>query len=219
MRRLYCSTSSPRTTATRASARLLTRAISVDARTGVTMNRVETAGARPAVFLDRDGTIIEDRGHLGHIGQIELFPFAVEALRMLQEKYLLFIVTNQSGVSLGTITRDAAERVNTHVVRMLLSHGITIQQVYCCFHARHDQCDCIKPRPYFIEKAAGQFSIDIPRSYSIGDHPHDVEFGRAAGATGLYVFTGHGQKHKRELAHGALCFDDLLSAAQWIMAH
>ncbi len=171
---------------------------------------------RPALFLDRDGTIIEDRGHIDRIEQVEFYPFAVDALKMLHEKYLLFIVTNQSGISLGEISGEGAAVVNDHVSSVLRSHGITIQQTYCCVHTRDENCPCIKPKPYFIHKADRDYGIDIAASYTIGDHPHDVEFGYAAGAMGLYVLTGHGHKHAGELPPDKHMFDDILQAAVFI---
>jgi histidinol-phosphate phosphatase family protein len=173
---------------------------------------------RPAIFLDRDGTIIEDRGHLGKLESVELFPFAVPALRMLQKHYLLFIVTNQSGVALGRVSMEEVTRVNQHVMAQLQSQGVRIQQLYCCSHKKDDKCECIKPNPYFIHQAHRTYGIDITRSYTIGDHPHDVAFGQNAGANGIYVLTGHGRKHFEQLEPATRCFENLLEAATWILA-
>jgi histidinol-phosphate phosphatase family protein len=106
-----------------------------------------------AIFLDRDGTIIEDKGHIASQEDIELYPYAIRALLALQEKYLLFIVTNQSGVSLGRITLAEAIYVNEYLMEVLAKSGVTIREFYCCSHKRDDHCDCIKPKPYFINKA------------------------------------------------------------------
>jgi D-glycero-D-manno-heptose 1,7-bisphosphate phosphatase len=170
-----------------------------------------------AIFLDRDGTIIEDRGVISLSDDVEIFPFAIQALRMLQEKYLLFIVTNQSAVGLGKVSKEAVARVNMHVASLFESHGITIQQVYCCAHAKDDNCNCIKPNPYFIREAVREYKVDVSQSYSVGDHPHDVEFGKAAGGNGLYVLTGHGKKHLGAVAPDTLCFENILDAACWIL--
>jgi D-glycero-D-manno-heptose 1,7-bisphosphate phosphatase len=169
-----------------------------------------------AIFLDRDGTIIEDKGHIGQVEDVAIIPGAIQALSMLQEKYLLFIVTNQSGVGLGRISKEAADRVNMFVLSELQHRGITIQQVYCCSHKRDDNCECIKPNPYFIHMAERDYGIDISQSYSIGDHPHDVAFCKLAGGNGIYVLTGHGWKHLADLEPSTLCFDNLLEAAYWI---
>jgi D-glycero-D-manno-heptose 1,7-bisphosphate phosphatase len=170
-----------------------------------------------AIFLDRDGTIIEDRGHIGTIEDVEMFPFTMKALKMLQEKYLLFIVTNQSGVGLGKVSKEAVARINLHVMARLQAAGVTIQQIYCCNHKRDDNCECIKPKPYFIREAEREYGLDISSSFSIGDHPHDVVFGKSAGGTGIYLLTGHGRKHLPDVDEATLCFENLLDAAWWIM--
>ncbi len=172
---------------------------------------------RPAIFLDRDGTIIEDRGNLAHSSEIEIYPFSFDALKMLQKQYLLFIVTNQSAVGLGKVSMEEVSRVNEYLLSILRDNGIMIQKLYCCSHKRADLCRCIKPNPYFIHEAEKKYNLDIARSFSIGDHPHDVTFGKSAGGTGLYVLTGHGRKHLNEIEEGTLCFENLYDAANWIM--
>ena len=158
---------------------------------------------RAAVFLDRDGTIIEDKGHISRQRDIVFFDDTFAALRLLQKQFLLFIVTNQSGVGLGRISREAAVLANAYVVRCLNDEGIDITQVYSCFHKREDNCPCIKPNPYFLYKAEMEYHVDLGRSYVIGDHPHDVDFARNVGATGLYLLTGHGRKHLNEVSNEA----------------
>lgn len=159
---------------------------------------------QPAVFLDRDGTLIEDRGHLHLPEQVVFFEDTVPALLDLQETFLLFIVTHQSGIAKGVITAEQAEVVNRHVVACLAEAGVTITQVYCCPHDRSERCQCIKPNPYHLHQAAADYGIDLARSFVLGDHPHDVELGRRAGATGIYLLTGHGEKHRGELPDGEI---------------
>jgi D-glycero-D-manno-heptose 1,7-bisphosphate phosphatase len=151
------------------------------------------------VFLDRDGTLIEDRGHLSNPSQVVFFSETVDALRRLADRFLLFIVTNQSGVEKGEITREDADRVNAHVVSYLREHGISITETYVCPHQRASNCRCTKPNPYFLKKAEQEFGIDLSRSFTVGDHPHDVEFAEHGGAAGIYVLSGHGSKHRNEL--------------------
>jgi D-glycero-D-manno-heptose 1,7-bisphosphate phosphatase len=176
------------------------------------------AQARPAVFLDRDGTIIEDRGHLADVAEVVFFPYAFAALRRLQKSFRLFIITNQSGVGKGIISPAAAAAVNTFVQQRLEAEGIRIDALYCCPHTSAEGCQCKKPSPYFIHTAQSRFNLDIRNSYVIGDHPHDVECGRNAGATGLYLLSGHGAKHSDETAPGTIRFADLQAATEWIMA-
>jgi len=172
---------------------------------------------RPAVFLDRDGTLIEDRGHLAEPSEVVFYPDAVDALRRLQEHFLLFLVTNQSGVARGLITLEDVDRVNARVLSHLAEHGVTITAVYVCPHQRSDGCCCIKPNPHFLHKAAAEHGIDLRRSFAIGDHPHDVELARAVDARGVYVRTGHGDKHLAELSADEIIVPGIGEAADWIL--
>jgi histidinol-phosphate phosphatase family protein len=178
----------------------------------------QVAGLHPAVFLDRDGTLIEDRGHLAEPSEVAFYPDAMEALKRLQERFLLFLVTNQSGVARGLITLEDVNRVNARVVSHVAGHGITITDVYVCPHQRSDGCSCIKPNPRFLYQAAAEHGVDLQRSFTIGDHPHDVELARAAGARGIYVRTGHGSKHLAELRASEIVVAGIGEAADWILA-
>jgi histidinol-phosphate phosphatase family protein len=169
--------------------------------------------AIPAVFLDRDGTIIEDRGHLRDRSQVVFLPETFDALRRLQEEFLLFIITNQPGIARRTITREDADTVNAYVVARLADEGIRIADIYVCPHTRQDGCPCIKPKGYFLHQAARRYGVELRRSFTIGDHPHDVELGRAAGGRGIYVLTGHGRKHLAELAPDATATRNIGQAA------
>lgn len=170
-----------------------------------------------AVFLDRDGTVIEDRGHLKVPEQVVFYDFTFKALKLLQKTFMLFIVTNQSGIAKGLLKRKDVEKVNRHVLNVLEQNGIKIKEVYYCPHNREDDCECIKPKPYFLEKAAAKYKIDLDKSYVIGDHPHDVECGLNAGATGIFVLTGHGSKHLDEVKEGWPVAANLLEAAEMIL--
>ncbi len=172
---------------------------------------------RAAVFLDRDGTIIEDRGDLSDPSQVVFFPDTVASLRRLCDHFTLFIVTNQSGVGKGTISMKDVERVNGHVVSYLAEHGVPIAATYVCPHTSESGCRCIKPNSYFLKKAEGEFGIDIQRSFAIGDHPHDVEFATRAGATGIYVLSGHGTKHLGELSADTIITDGIQEAVERIL--
>ena len=173
---------------------------------------------KPAVFLDRDGTIIEDRGHLRMPSEVVFYPDTVRALVTLQEHFLLFIVTHQPGVSYGLVCADEVEQVNAHVVAELRRYGVVITGVYYCPHRREEQCACIKPRPFFLEKAAGEFGLNLARSFVVGDHPHDVALADNAGATGIYVLTGHGARHRTELRPQTTVVPGIREAADWILA-
>jgi histidinol-phosphate phosphatase family protein len=169
-----------------------------------------------AVFLDRDGTVIDDRGHLKSPDQVIFYPFTFEALKLLQKDFLLFIVTNQSGIAKGLIGKEDVEKVNQHVLDVLGDNGIKITEVYYCPHNREDECECIKPKPYFLEKASEKYGIELAESFVIGDHPHDVEFGMNAGATGIFVLTGHGSAHLHEVQDDWPVAANLMEAAKII---
>jgi L-threonylcarbamoyladenylate synthase len=173
---------------------------------------------QPAVFLDRDGTIIEDRGHLRSPSEVVFYPDTVRALRKLQEHFLLFVVTHQPGISAGVVSAEEVARVNDHVVEELRERGVVISAVSCCPHRRDEQCACIKPRPFLLEKAAGEYGLDLARSFVVGDHPHDVALAENAGASGIYVLTGHGARHRAELSGCSAVVPGIRDAAEWIFA-
>ena len=173
--------------------------------------------AKPAIFLDRDGTLIHDRGYLRSPDEVHFYDNTILALKKIQNHFLLFIVTNQSGISRGIQTEQEVMQVNQFVVEQLEEQGINIQALYSCPHQRQDGCNCIKPNPTFALEAANKFNIDLEQSFSIGDHPHDVEFGRQFGGTGLYLLTGHGNKHRHELTGNEPVFDDIALATDWIL--
>jgi L-threonylcarbamoyladenylate synthase len=160
---------------------------------------METSPPKPAIFFDRDGTLIEDRGHLRSPSDVVFFKDTLSALQRLKGRYLLFIVTHQSGIGLGLLSHEQVEAVNQHVVDALAQAGVTFSGVYACPHTREQGCQCIKPNPHFVLKAAAEFNLDLSRSFVLGDHPHDVEMGRNVGAQGIFLLTGHGQKHLGEL--------------------
>ena len=116
---------------------------------------------------------------------------------------MFFLVTNQPGVAEGLLTLEQVERVNTRVVSVLAEAGLTITATYVCPHRRGDGCHCIKPNPHFLHQAAEQHGIELRRSFVVGDHPHDVELAKRAGAQGVYVCMGHGWKHIGDLAEAA----------------
>lgn len=172
-----------------------------------------------AIFLDRDGTIIEDRGHLRDPSEVVFFPETFEALQQLQKYFLLFIVTNQSGVAKGVITRGEVNCVNTHVITTLAKAGVKICDLYVCPHDRSEKCQCIKPKPYFLRKTAKLYGINLNASFTVGDHPHDIKLARNVGAKGIYVLTGHGWNHRYELPEDTEIVSGMTEAADTIMSH
>jgi len=184
----------------------------------LTETALTTSGTISAVFLDRDGTIIEDRGHLRSPSEVVFFPDTVAALKRLQEHYLLFVVTNQPGIARGLASAEEVEQVNGYVVAELRKQRVTISDVYCCPHDRSEDCICIKPNPYFLHEAARDYGLDLAKSFVVGDHPHDVVLADNAGATGIYVLTGHGMHHRAELPPWRVVVPGIREAAEWILA-
>ena len=172
-----------------------------------------------AIFLDRDGTIIDDTGYLKEPSDMVFFPETFEALRSLQNQFLLFIVTHQPGVARGMITLDDTMRVNAGLTATLAEAGIEITDVFVCPHIRSDDCECIKPKAYFLEKAAENYGIDLSKSFTIGDHPHDIQLAKNVGAQGIYVLTGHGQKHLDELPEDTKIVPGVMEAAETIILY
>ncbi len=172
---------------------------------------------RKALFLDRDGTIIEDVGDLATPTKVRLLPGALDALLRASTEFSLFIVTNQSGIARGTLTHSQVDAVNEHLVITLAEAGVPVERVFVCPHARADGCLCIKPKPHFLKIAEREHRICLLRSYSIGDHPHDVDFAEQVGGKGLYVLTGHGARHQNELQRPCPIFPDLAAAIDWLI--
>lgn len=171
-----------------------------------------------AIFLDRDGTIIKDVGYIDSPSMVSFFPYTIDALRRLQEQYMLFIVTNQSGISKGLVLENDVIAVNEYIEYLLGLSNIRIYKTFYCPHITEDNCRCKKPSPYFINKAADLFAIDLSKSYIIGDHPSDIECGINAAVTPIYLLSGHGEKHRDELKQEVSICKNLLEASELILS-
>jgi D-glycero-D-manno-heptose 1,7-bisphosphate phosphatase len=183
-----------------------------------------------AVFLDRDGTIIEDRGYLNHPDLLELIPNASEAIASLNRAGLkTIVVSNQSGVARGYFPESLLAVLHEKMLGLLSERGARIDAVYYCPHHpcvgeppyRRD-CECRKPKTGMIGRAANDFSLDIGRSYFIGDKISDMQTAANAGCKSLLVMTGYG-KGEWEFNRSRLkktpdyLAADLFDAAQWIL--
>jgi histidinol-phosphate phosphatase family protein len=157
-------------------------------------------GSRPAIFLDRDGTINEEAGYLRDPAALRLIPGAVEALRLFRDRgFALIVVTNQAGVARGLLTEADVAAVNADLVRRLAAHGVAPDAVYTCpHHADHGAppyrraCTCRKPGAGMLLRAAREHGLDLGRSAMIGDHWTDVQAGRRLGLPAVLLLTGHG---------------------------
>lgn len=172
---------------------------------------------KPAIFFDRDGTLIDDKGYLTQISQVEFYPETFVALELLKDKFDFFIITNQSGIGKGICTPEEVEAVNQFVVDELAMKGFIIRELYSCPHKTEDNCQCKKPSPWFIEQAIAKYNIDTQNSWIIGDHASDLDCGKNAGIRSVYVLTGHGEKHLPEIDPAYPVCKNILEAAKLIL--
>ena len=159
------------------------------------------SGARRAVFMDRDGTISEEVGYVNHVSRYRAFPFAAEAVRALNEAgWLAVLVTNQAGVARGYFKEELIGEVHRVLAEELERGGARLDAVYYCPHHptvgeppyRFD-CDCRKPRPGLLLRAARELGLDLSRCWMVGDRYSDTELARNAGAHSAFVLTGYGR--------------------------
>ena len=186
---------------------------------------IETKGQRPAVFLDRDGTICDEVGYLNHPARFRMFPFAGKAIGRLNEAgFAVIVVTNQSGVARGYFPESLVHEVHECMKRELLTEGARVDAVYYCPHGGSEDCSCRKPKTGMIEQAAREHFLDVPRSFVIGDRYGDMELAFRAGMRAVFVRTGYGLGewtwHAREWSRQPdAVVDDLLQAVDWVLEH
>ncbi|HNV02799.1 MAG TPA: HAD family hydrolase [Vicinamibacterales bacterium] len=186
---------------------------------------------RPAVFLDRDGTINLDAGYIDRLERLELYPFAIDAIRLFKRAgYLVVILTNQAGVAQGLYGEEFVETVARYLAERASLGGGGIDGHYFCPHspeavvpAYRVDCDCRKPKPGLALRAAADLDIDLPRSVVIGDRWRDLAVARAIGARAVLVKTGYGATEALHppgdgTAADAVC-EDLIGAAVWLLDH
>jgi D-glycero-D-manno-heptose 1,7-bisphosphate phosphatase len=150
----------------------------------------------PAIFLDRDGVLIENRSdYVREWSQVQTFPEAIHALSISAIKnYRIVIVTNQSAVGRGIISLEVANEINHRLVNLIHSHGGHVDGIYMCPHKPDDNCSCRKPKPGLLLQAAKDLSLNLQRSWMIGDAWSDVKAGQAAGVKQtILVKTGRGR--------------------------
>ncbi len=149
---------------------------------------------RRAVFLDRDGTIGEEMGYVNHVDRFQIFPFASEAIRQLnQAEVPVIVVTNQSGIARNIFPESLVHEVHKKMVAQLAAGGAWIDAIYFCPHKSEDACECRKPNPGLLRQAAREHALDLPASWVVGDRYADLEMAHAGGARGMLVMTGYGR--------------------------
>ena len=180
---------------------------------------------RPAVFLDRDGTINEEMGYINHLSRFRLLPDAAPAIRRLNEAGLpVVVVTNQSGAARGYFPPSLVDEVHGHLENLLAQAGARVDAIYACLHAPDAGCPCRKPRPGLLLEAARDLNLDLTRSYLVGDRYADMDTAANAGVQGILVLTGYGLGEYEQFqalkqpgpTHIA---PNLLEAVDFILAH
>jgi D-glycero-D-manno-heptose 1,7-bisphosphate phosphatase len=175
------------------------------------------------IFLDRDGTVIEEKHYLHRPEDVVIFPAAPMALKRLRDAgFKLFIVSNQSGVGRGYFTMADVQRVNDHLHEKLALNGVSFERIYIAPEAPDAPSRGRKPSPQFLFDARDEFDLDLKRCYMIGDKLIDLECGWNAGVKEcILVRTGYGAELERSSParlRRATVLDGLAEAADWILA-
>ena len=183
---------------------------------------------RPAVFLDRDGTLSEERGYIDRLELLEIFPWTSDAIRLLNRAgFVVVVITNQSAIGRGIIDLPFLQTVHDAFDRHLARSGARVDRYYFCPHhpdARLPEyrmvCRCRKPEPGMIEQATTELGLDPSRSFMVGDRLIDVACGHAAGVRSVLVRSGH-SAHSGEAPPGLsepdAILNNLMEAVGWIL--
>ena len=168
-----------------------------------------------AVFLDRDGTLVEEVNYLSRLEDLRVFPYANEALQLFRRmNFRIFVITNQSGIGREIFPEQAMRDIHAQMQNELENQ---IEEFYFCPHLPTDGCACRKPNLGMIEAANRDFSINLENSWMIGDKSLDIETGFKAGMQTALVLTGYGQKTRNELRRQPdLIAENLFTAAVMI---
>jgi histidinol-phosphate phosphatase family protein len=179
------------------------------------------------VFLDRDGTINEDVGYLDRLERLTLFPWSIDAVRLLNAAgFCVVVITNQRGVATGVVSEEFVHTVHGEMSERFCAGGARIESFYYCPHDaaapieqyRRD-CSCRKPKPGMALQAVDDLGIDLMRSFVVGDRWSDVAVARNVGATGILVRTGYGvtQAAHADRPADAIVVNDLMAATVRIL--
>jgi len=182
------------------------------------------------MFIDRDGCLTEEVGYVNHPSRIRLLPRTAEAIRRLNRSGVAAVmVTNQTGIARGYFSEETLHAANARMVAELAAGGARLDGLYVCMHhpslgepPYRTECDCRKPRPGLLTRAAADLGLDLRASVMVGDKFSDVAAGQAAGASGVLVLTGYGRgewEYQRQAQpvkpdHVA---EDLLDAVEWAL--
>ena len=185
---------------------------------------------RGAVFIDRDGTLIEEVGYVNHLDRLRFIPGAAEAVRRINDQGLLaLMVTNQSGIANEILDIPLLDRIHERLAAHLSAKGARLDGIYYCPHhpSASDprfrmECACRKPRPGMLLKGAEDHGVDLGRSYFVGDSVHDMAAAREAGVTAVLVLTGYGRgelefRVRPRGLEPAYVAEDIGDAVGWIL--
>ncbi len=187
--------------------------------------------SRPAVFIDRDGTLTEEVGYVNHPARLQLLPGAGESIRRLNAAGVAaVVVTNQAGVARGYFSESVLHAVNESLRAQLARVGARLDGLYACLHHPSEgeapyrvQCECRKPKPGLLLRAARELGLDLARSTMVGDKASDLVPARTVGANAVLVLTGYGrgeweyQRERFEVQPDHVA-PDLLDAVDWALA-
>jgi D-glycero-D-manno-heptose 1,7-bisphosphate phosphatase len=155
---------------------------------------------RPAVFMDRDGTLSHEVGYVNHVSRFRLYPWAVDAVRLANRSgFVAVVVTNQAGVARGYFPETVIHEVHASLAASMAAGNARLDGIYFCPHhpsagepPYRKDCNCRKPRPGLVDRAVADLDIDLPRSFVIGDRLGDLELAWRVGARGVLVKSGYG---------------------------
>jgi D-glycero-D-manno-heptose 1,7-bisphosphate phosphatase len=185
---------------------------------------------KPAIFIDRDGTISEEVGYVNHPTRFRLYPYSGDAIKKLNDNnWLAIVVTNQAGVARGYFSEDVILIVHDQLKRQLATQNARLDAIYYCAHhptvgepPYRVDCDCRKPKAGLINRATTDFEIDISKSWMVGDRYSDIELAQNAGLRSAFVLSGYGrgewefQRRRWKLQPDLVC-ENLLEAVQSIL--
>ena len=184
-----------------------------------------------AAFIDRDGTISEEVGYVNHLSRFQIFPWAPEAIRSLNQSGLkTIVVSNQAGVARGYFTEDLVIQIHSKLRREMERAGAYFDAVYYCPHhpavgepPYRQVCSCRKPKPGMLWRAVDEFEVDVHKSFVIGDRYSDIELAHNSGARSIFVLSGYGRgeyEHQRSQwkVRPEWIVENLLEASRVVLA-
>lgn len=182
----------------------------------------------PAVFLDRDGTLLEEAGYLDRLERLIFFPYSIDAIRLLNRAGLsVVVITNQAGIARGIFKESFVGEAHQHIRERLAAGGARVDAFYYCPHHPEavlqefrQSCDCRKPKPGMLTRAAADLDLALDRSFVVGDRWHDLEAGQRVGARTLLVRTGYGRTEEaapKPHVQPSAIVDNVMEAVSWIL--